>query len=83
LEFTTEKTMESHQTLTEKVILQSFKGFPINLLKIYPRSFSFLNGLMFGLVRTQEGRRLTVMGERGTVLADPFREIFFPARLLL
>jgi hypothetical protein len=68
-----EKAMDSHQTLTEKVILQSFTGFPINLLKIYPRSFSFLNGLMFGLVRIPEGRRLTVMGERGTVLADPFR----------
>ncbi|OGP57460.1 MAG: hypothetical protein A2162_09315 [Deltaproteobacteria bacterium RBG_13_52_11b] len=65
--------MESHQTLTEKVVLQSFKGFPISLLKIYPRSFSFLNGLLFGLVRTPEGRRLAVMGERGTVLADPFR----------
>ena len=65
--------MDSNQTLTEKVIIYSFKGFPINLLKIYPRSFSFLNGLMFGLIRTPEGRRLAVMGEKGTVLADPFR----------
>jgi len=65
--------MDSNQTLTEKVILHSFKGFPINLLKIYPRSFSFLNGLMFGLVRIPEGRRLAVMGEKRSVLADPFR----------
>ena len=41
--------------------------------KIYPRSFSSLNGLTYGLVRTSNGKKLVVMGENDPVLADPFK----------
>ena len=58
-------------------IIDSLKPFPIHLLKIYPRSFSPLNGLTYGLVRTIEGKRLVVLGEKAALLADPFRGKIF------
>ena len=54
-------------------IIRSLKAFPISLLKIYPRSFSYENGLLYGLIRTQEGKKLAVMGERTHVLKDAFQ----------
>ncbi len=54
-------------------ILRSFGAFPIDLLKIYPRSFCSKNGLWYGLIRTSEGKRLAIMGERSHVLGDAFQ----------
>jgi hypothetical protein len=54
-------------------IVQSLKTFPIDLLKIYPRSFCSKNGLGYGLIRTSEGKEFVVMGERNHVLKDAFQ----------
>jgi tagaturonate epimerase len=51
---------------------QSLKGFPIDLKKIYPKSFLSRKGLTYGLIRTAEGKKLAVLGDNGPVLADPF-----------
>ena len=69
--------MRQDQALTETEIVRAFKGFSINLLKIYPRSFCFRNGLVHGLIRISEGKRLAVLGEKSSVLADPFRGTCF------
>jgi hypothetical protein len=53
-------------------IVRSLKTFPIDLLKIYPRSFCTKNGLGYGLIRTQEGKKCVVLGERSHVLKDAF-----------
>jgi hypothetical protein len=54
-------------------ILQSLRAFPIDVLKIYPRSFCFKNGLWYGLIRTSEAVKLAVMGKRSHVLQDAFQ----------
>jgi len=54
-------------------ILRSLKAFPIDLLKIYPRSFCSKNGLGYGLIRTSEGVKLAVLGERSHILRDSFQ----------
>ena len=59
--------------IANKDLFQSLKPFPIDLQKIYPRSFSSRNGLMYGLVRTSGGKKLVVMGEKRPVLDDPFK----------
>jgi hypothetical protein len=52
--------------------------FPIDLQRIYPRSFCSLNGLFYGMIRTGEGKKLTVIGEKEALLKDPFRgETFY------
>jgi hypothetical protein len=53
-------------------ILKSIQSFPINLQKVYPKSFRPLNGLTYGLIRTPEGKKLVVMGEVNRVTGDPF-----------
>jgi hypothetical protein len=53
-------------------LLLSLKPFPINLQRIYPKSFLSRNKLRYGLVRTSEGRKLVVLGEKSDVLSDPF-----------
>jgi len=65
--------MRRDQAPDEKEIVQVLKGFSVDLLKIYPRSFCFANGLLYGLIRTPEGKGLAVLGDKGPVLADPFR----------
>ena len=40
-----------------KDIIQSLKSFPINLQKIYPRSFCSMNGLDYGLIRTSDVKK--------------------------
>ena len=74
-----EQTMKQGQVPDEKEIVKALKGFSVNLLKIYPRSFCFTNGLFYGLIRTPEGKRLAVFGDKGLVLADPFRGNCFHA----
>jgi hypothetical protein len=65
--------METEQNPSPVEIRKSLEPFPINVLKIYPRSFFIKNGLMHGLIRTPEGKKFIVVGERESVLSDPFR----------
>ena len=54
-------------------LIQTVKGFPVDLLKIYPKSFCSFNGLTYGLIRTSDGKKLVVTGEKKRVLSDDFR----------
>jgi hypothetical protein len=65
--------ISSPQTSTTDEIRRSLTSFPIDLLKIYPRSFCSKKGLQYGLIRTSEGKKLFAMGTRENVLKDPFR----------
>jgi hypothetical protein len=53
-------------------IFRSLKPFPVEVLKIYPKSFCRKNGLTYGLIRDPEGKKLVVMGEKQSILADRF-----------
>jgi len=59
---------DSHQE-----IIASLKSFSVDILKIYPKSFTSRNGLQYGLIRTAEGKKFAVTGEKDLVLADPFQ----------
>jgi len=54
-------------------LFKRVKEFPIDLLKIYPRSVCSLDGLIYGLIRTPEGKQLVVAGEKNRVLKDDFQ----------
>ncbi|NWF92389.1 MAG: hypothetical protein HXY46_05700 [Syntrophaceae bacterium] len=62
-----------NKTSVRENILDLFKPFPIDLIKIYPKSFSSDKGLTYGLIRTSQGKKLAVLGEASLVLKDPFR----------
>jgi len=62
--------MTAHQDL-----FQSLKGFPIDLKKIYPKSFTSTKGLTYGLIRTAEGKKLAVLGASAPSWQTPFKEI--------
>jgi hypothetical protein len=59
-------------------LFQSLEGFPIELQKIYQKSFTSRKGLTYGLIRTAEGKKLVVWGENDAVLADPFQGKCYP-----
>lgn len=59
--------------VAEQQLFQSLKAFPIDLRKIYPKSFCSRDRLKYGLIRTSEGKKLAVIGEKGLVLDDPFK----------
>jgi len=59
--------------MSEQGLEKSLKPFPIDLQKIYPKSFCSVNGLTYGLIRTSGGKKLAVMGKKSPVLADPFK----------
>jgi hypothetical protein len=61
------------EEVAEKQLFQSLKAFPIDLRKIYPKSFCSRDRLKYGLIRTSEGKKLVVIGEKGLVLDDPFK----------
>ena len=65
--------ISSTQPFSTDEIHRSLTSFPIDLLKIYPRSFCSKKGLQYGLIRTPEGKKLFAMGTRENVLKDPFR----------
>ncbi|MGO8988487.1 MAG: tagaturonate epimerase family protein [bacterium] len=65
--------IDEDQALSPDEIIRSLKAFPVDLLKIYPRSFCHKNGLGYGLVRTPHGKKLAIMGERSLVFKDPFQ----------
>jgi tagaturonate epimerase len=64
---------DEDQALAPDKIVRSVKTFSIGLLKIYPRSFCSKNGLWYGLIRTSEGKKFSIMGERRCVLKDVFQ----------
>ncbi len=66
------RSISPNQAPPADIIIRSLRDFPIDLLKVYPSSLCFKNGLMYGLIRTQEGKKLAVMGERSHVLKDGF-----------
>jgi tagaturonate epimerase len=68
-----EPMMQSDQVPIFEQTLQALAGFPIEIQRVYPRSLCSKNGLTYGLVRTLEGKKLVVLGEREGVFADPFR----------
>jgi hypothetical protein len=61
------------EAATENHIFQSLKAFPIDLRKIYPKSFCSRDRLKYGLIRTSEGKKLVVLGERNLISEDPFK----------
>ena len=64
-------------TLNEEQILKSLKQFPFAVLKIFPGSFCVLNGIHYGLIRTPDGKKLAVIGEKQHLLKDPFHGELF------
>jgi hypothetical protein len=54
-------------------LFQTVKGFSVDLLKIYPKSVCSSNALTYGLIRTTEGKKLAVIGEKQHVLSDDFQ----------
>jgi hypothetical protein len=58
-------------------LLHLLKNFPVDLLKIYPKSFCSLKGLTYGLIRISEGKRMVVMGEKNAVVSDPFEGKYY------
>jgi len=53
-------------------ILKFLRVFPIEIQKIYPSSFQQQDQLIYGLVRTGESKKLTVIGEKEVLFQDPF-----------
>ncbi len=78
--------MRSNKTgpgIPKNELLQSFKQAPLHLLKIYPKSFSSIDGLTYGLIQTPVGKKLAVLGEKRLVLEDPFQgECYHPISTL-
>jgi len=66
------RSINEDEAPAQDQILRSLRAFPIDLLKIYPRSFCSKNGLGYGLIRTSEGKKLAIVGERSHVLRDGF-----------
>lgn len=65
------KPSEEAQTSREAWV-EALKRSPAKIVKVYPQSFTARGGLSYGLVRTREGRKLAVTGEKGAVSKDPF-----------
>src|SRR4030043_1416150 len=62
---------------TSNHFFKMVKEFPIDLIKIYPKSVCSLNGLTYGLIRTAEGKKLTVTGERKRGLSGDFQGRYY------
>jgi tagaturonate epimerase len=66
------KSRKTEPTRTKK-IEKLLKPFQIVPVKIYPKSFCSKDGLTYGLIRTAQGQRLIVLGEKGKVRRNPFK----------
>ncbi len=53
-------------------IFRLLKPFSIPLQKIYPKSFRSMDGLLYGMVRANQQKKLIVVGEKESLLKDPF-----------
>jgi hypothetical protein len=67
------RSPESTPPTIDKDLIRTLTPFPIDLVKIYPKSFSLNHGLFYGLIQTSKGNKLVVMGEKNSVLKDLFR----------
>jgi len=65
--------IDDDQALSPDGIIRALKALPVDLLKVYPRSFCHKNRLGYALIRTPDGKKLAVMGERSRVLKNPFQ----------
>ncbi len=63
---------ESNQTVSEAELSKQLQGVPLHIVRIYPRSLKRVNGLLYGLVRSGQGKRLVVVGNKDLLLKDPF-----------
>lgn len=63
---------EPNSTLPLEVISKHLQHTLMDFQRIYPQSFRPMNGLLYGMVRTSQGRKLVVMGEKELLLKDPF-----------
>lgn len=48
------------------------QGIPLNIERIYPQSFRQVNGLLYGMVRSDQRKKLVVIGNKNLLLKDPF-----------
>jgi len=53
-------------------IQKFFRALPVDLRKVYQPSFRLQNGLYYGLIRTGDGKKLGIIGEKEALLKDPF-----------
>jgi len=67
--------MGSDQPPSQDEILRILKPSPTDPLKIYLSSFCSKDGLSYGLIRTLEGKKLVVLGERRRVCSDDFKGV--------
>jgi hypothetical protein len=63
---------ESNRSPSFEEILKILQAFPIELQRVYPRSFIPVNGLLYGMIRSSQGKKLVIVGEKETLLKDPF-----------
>lgn len=57
-------------------ITEILKAFPMEVQKIYSESFRSLDGLLYGIIRTNHGKKFIVIGEKGELFKDPFDGTF-------
>jgi hypothetical protein len=63
---------EPNHIPTAEAISKTLRTFPVDVQRIYHRSFRSLDGLLYGVVRINHGKKLIVIGEKETLLKDPF-----------
>jgi len=68
---------ESSRIPSFEEILKTLQAFPVDLQRVYPRSFSSMNGLLYGMIRTGDGKKLAIIGEKETLFKDPFHGKIF------
>jgi hypothetical protein len=63
---------ESSQAPSSGEILKILQAFPIDLQRVYPRSFCSQNGLFYGMIRTGDGKKLAIIAKKEALLKDSF-----------
>ncbi len=66
------KWTDPNHTLSAEVIAKTLQAFPIDVQKIYPKSFRLMNSLIYGMIRTNQAKKFIVIGEKEHLLKDPF-----------
>ncbi len=63
---------EPKQPPPSEEVSKFLQSIPLPLQKIYKESFRSKNDLLYGLIRTDQQKRLLIIGEREKLLKDPF-----------
>lgn len=63
---------ESKQTFSLEELSKRLQGIPLHIERVYPLSFRQVNGLLYGMVRSDGGKKLVVVGSKELLLKDPF-----------